>query len=406
MAVQNQVPYNAHTGNGATTVFAFGFLLLLSADLKVYLAGVLQASGYSISGVGNPAGGTVTFSVAPANGVAVLLQRDIPLERLTDYQDAGDLLADTLNRDFDRLWMAIQGESDINSRLLTLPVGSAVAAALPAPAAAQVLRVNAGGTGFEWATVNGAASVTLPLSIAQGGTSAITAAAARTALGLGTAATLTAGVAANNAVQLDGSAKLPAVDGSALLNIGVPGTILDYIGTIAPTGYVLAAGRTIGNATSGATERANADTVTLYTLLWNSMADAQAPVSTGRGASAAADYAANKTITVPDLRGRVTAGKDDMGGATASRLTNAVSGLTGTTLGLAGGNERMQQHLHDYGGSLSYLLAGAGGANGSIIEGTATLTSPSSTLNTGTGTSTGASQNVQPSYIVNKIIKL
>lgn len=42
---------------------------------------------------------------------------------------------------------------------------------------------------------------------------------ARTNLGLGSAATLTAGTSANNAVQLDGSAKLPAVDGSQLTNL-------------------------------------------------------------------------------------------------------------------------------------------------------------------------------------------
>src|SRR5258708_1610023 len=48
------------------------------------------------------------------------------------------------------------------------------------------------------------------------------------------------------------------------------------------------------------------------TLLWNSWADAQAPVSSGRGASAAADFAAHKTITLPDLRGRVVAGLDNL----------------------------------------------------------------------------------------------
>lgn len=45
------------------------------------------------------------------------------------------------------------------------------------------------------------------------------AATARTTLGLGSAATLDAGTSANNVVQLDGSAALPAVDGSALLNL-------------------------------------------------------------------------------------------------------------------------------------------------------------------------------------------
>ena len=51
------------------------------------------------------------------------------------------------------------------------------------------------------------------------------AAAQRTTLGLGTVATLDAGTSANNAVQLDGSAKLPAVDGSALTNMPSGGTV-------------------------------------------------------------------------------------------------------------------------------------------------------------------------------------
>jgi hypothetical protein len=46
---------------------------------------------------------------------------------------------------------------------------------------------------------------------------------ARANLGLGSAALLTAGTSANNAVQLDGSGKLPAVDGSQLTNVtGTP----------------------------------------------------------------------------------------------------------------------------------------------------------------------------------------
>ena len=75
------------------------------------------------------------------------------------------------------------------------------------------------------------------LALASGGTGATTAAGARTALGiatvgntgayadltgtptLGTAAALTAGTAANQVVQLNSSAKLPAVDGSLLINV-------------------------------------------------------------------------------------------------------------------------------------------------------------------------------------------
>ena len=50
------------------------------------------------------------------------------------------------------------------------------------------------------------------------------AAAQRTTLGLGTAATLNVGTSANNIVQLDGTGKLPAVDGSQLTNLTITET--------------------------------------------------------------------------------------------------------------------------------------------------------------------------------------
>jgi microcystin-dependent protein len=45
------------------------------------------------------------------------------------------------------------------------------------------------------------------------------------------------------------------------------------------------------------------------------------------------------TFNLPDLRGRTIAGKDDMGGSAASRLTNSGSGIVGATLGAVGGGE-------------------------------------------------------------------
>ena len=53
-------------------------------------------------------------------------------------------------------------------------------------------------------------------------------ATARTSLGLGSAAVLTAGTSANNAVQLDGSARLPAVDGSQLTNLPATGATAGF----------------------------------------------------------------------------------------------------------------------------------------------------------------------------------
>lgn len=115
------------------------------------------------------------------------------------------------------------------------------------------------------------------------------------------------------------------------------GWLQPIYGTGVVSGFVRVNGRTIGSATSGATERANADTQALFTFLYN--ADANLAVSGGRGASAAADYAANKTIALPDFRGRVLAGLDDMGNSAASRLTATYFGTSAIVLGAAGGAE-------------------------------------------------------------------
>lgn len=86
------------------------------------------------------------------------------------------------------------------------------------------------------------------------------------------------------------------------------------------TGFVRANGRTIGSASSGATERAHADCEPLFTYRWDKIGNGQAAVSGGRGASAAADFAANKTIALPDCRGAYPLGLDTMGTSAASSM--------------------------------------------------------------------------------------
>lgn len=108
MSVPNQTPYIIYNANGLTTVFPFEFYIINAGDIQVSINGTVVTSGYSVSGVGNVGGGDVTFITPPASGSVVMLERVVPTYRLTDYQDNGDLLADTVNKDFDRLWMAIQ----------------------------------------------------------------------------------------------------------------------------------------------------------------------------------------------------------------------------------------------------------------------------------------------------------
>ncbi|WP_186380163.1 phage tail fiber domain-containing protein [Yersinia mollaretii] len=121
MAVPSQIPYNLFTANGVTTVFPFGFMIFDARDLVVSLNGTTLTSGFTVSGVGEVNGGAVTFLTPPAAGVVLMNARVMQLARQTEYQDNGDLLADTVNQDFDRIWMVLQGQGVTNSLALSRP---------------------------------------------------------------------------------------------------------------------------------------------------------------------------------------------------------------------------------------------------------------------------------------------
>ena len=129
MTVAQETPIASSTANGVTTVFPHAFTVLNASDLVVkgLLLGVVTTYvlnvGYTVQGVGTVAG-SVTFTVAPANGTIVTRYRNSLLQRLTDYQSNGDLLADTLDLDFDRLWLAMQeGTAVISQRAVRAPTG-------------------------------------------------------------------------------------------------------------------------------------------------------------------------------------------------------------------------------------------------------------------------------------------
>lgn len=87
------------------------------------------------------------------------------------------------------------------------------------------------------------------------------------------------------------------------------------------TGWVRSNGRTISSGSGAGTERANSDTQALFEYLWNNFSDTLCAVSGGRGASAAADFNANKTIATLDMRSKGIFGMDTMG--------NSAAGVTG-----------------------------------------------------------------------------
>lgn len=99
------------------------------------------------------------------------------------------------------------------------------------------------------------------------------------------------------------------------------------------------------------------------------------------------------TFNVPDLRGRVVAGMDAMGGTSANRLTAATTqGINGDVLGAAGGEEAHQLTAAEIG--TSALSGGGAVAEGTDYTSVATSESDGATHN-----------NLQPTGVMNKIIR-
>jgi hypothetical protein len=225
-----------------------------------------------------------------------------------------------------------------------------------------------------------------------------------------------------------GIALNPADDGQLLKAINaivaalIPtGSVRTRYDTAAAAGWVPMSGRTIGSAASGATERANADTQTLFTYLWGKTDNTilQLQDNTGanvaRGASALADFNAGRRLSLPDARGRTLRGLDNLGGTAANRITVAQSGIDGTILGKVGGDERLHQHNHGvtdpgHHHSLPWqkqnTQPNATTPSPTILETGATNTADSVTGVTIQNAGAGGSQNVSPTLLVLHEIKL
>lgn len=99
---------NASTGDGSTTAFPFTFAAQKTTDIQVYVGGVLQSSGYTVTINSNGVGGTVNFSVAPASSVALVFDRIVPLTQTTHLVPDGVLSPKVLEAAYDKLTMAAQ----------------------------------------------------------------------------------------------------------------------------------------------------------------------------------------------------------------------------------------------------------------------------------------------------------
>jgi microcystin-dependent protein len=161
------------------------------------------------------------------------------------------------------------------------------------------------------------------------------------------------------------------------------GGLLPYVGTTAPnSAFALPYGQAISRTTYA----------TLFSLVSTTF-------GTGDGST---------TFNLPDLRGTMIAGIDNMGGSAANRITNAGSGIVGTTLGATGGaqNVTLAQsalpnisptititdpgHTHPIGGT-----SNSGSSTGALVSSNVNTATSSSSHTTGiTASSSSINGNV------------
>lgn len=109
------------------------------------------------------------------------------------------------------------------------------------------------------------------------------------------------------------------------------GQVKFTLGNTAETGWIIWNSGQIGDSSSGASIRANADTWPLFNLLATLYDDTLCPMSGGRGASAALDFAAHKRISLPQGPGR-SMGIAGSGLGLTSRGFGSPVGAEGVTL--------------------------------------------------------------------------
>jgi len=172
------------------------------------------------------------------------------------------------------------------------------------------------------------------------------------------------------------------------------GSVIPYAGASAPTGFLFCDGSAVSRTT--------------YATLFTALGGESSPYGLGDGSS---------TFNLPDLRGRVVAGKDNMGGSSANNLTDQSGGLNGDTLGDTGGSEtqglaeaNLPAHTHTFSDTDSItvgtLVSGdsvnRGGSGQLFSNNSVTVSISGTTSSVGSGT---AHNNVQPTIILQYIIR-
>ena len=118
MTISTTTIKNSYSGNGSTSVFNYTFKITDEDHITVIIrtdstgaeTTKTKTTHYTVSGVGNAGGGSVTFTSGnePASGETVLLRRDTPQTQGMDLIENDPLPADTLETAHDKVMSVAQ----------------------------------------------------------------------------------------------------------------------------------------------------------------------------------------------------------------------------------------------------------------------------------------------------------
>lgn len=123
MTVAAVASYLSYVGNGVQTTYPYPFLLLDATHLQVYVAGTLTLA-YTVTGLGEPSGGTLVMTAPPAAGALVQIYRVLPLDQPTHYAEGDPFPAQAHERALDRLALQVQQVTEALERRPGFPASS------------------------------------------------------------------------------------------------------------------------------------------------------------------------------------------------------------------------------------------------------------------------------------------
>lgn len=349
MTVETQATKTVYVGNGASTVWTYGFLIPMALELRVSLvnnssgnASIINPVNYAVTGIGVTAGGSVTYPLSGSpvgTGFSLVLERVMPYTQEITFANQGAAYPADIEDGLDILTLQIQQLADTQRRSIVFSVADTVAQTLPLASARANLQLGFDSLGNPIAVAGILPNVQVSSAMIPVVTAATTA-DALTALGLP----------------------------GALLNLLIPsGVEWDYnAGGTAPTGFVYPIGQPC---------------TSIY------------PDYRAKLIAASSPYGSNGTDPLmPDKRSVVNAGKSNMGGTDNGLLPGGT--VLGAILGTASGT-LLQSNLPNvtltFIGTANQPISVTPSNGGVFID-----SRSSTTVQNGTGAGIGVPSSVSP----------